>query len=606
MHADLRRGLVAAACSAGDDAYDPGWGLLRVEATYNPIHTRIVSGVAHRYVASLSYALALCEAGRYERAERVLLRCVADQDTDPRSDTYGLWSYYAEEPLGDMRPPDWNQADFNGRALAMVLLRHRQALTPATREAVGTALHHAARSIARRDVSMDYTNIAAKGTFVTLAAGRLLDDPVLGRYAMERLRRFAANVDATGSFVEYNSPTYWTITTQAITAIGQYLADDEVRATAGRLSEVAWRHLAARWHAPSGQLAGPMSRTYGDDTAGNQGLLLFLRTALGDVAPFGSVEPRPDVELVWPAVLEPSVPAGCAAAFTAPPAGILRRELFAHGEAIDDAPEQRGGAAVPEIVGTTWLDPVLALGTINQADTWLQRRNLLAQWAVAGEAPWRRPARSVRLRVLKDGADFASGSFSSVQDGSAALWVVGFASPGGDRHLHLDLLDRGATFLAAALVVAFDFAGAGDAVVRVGEQAATPGAVFGLGSTVSVLTGGVECRIGLVDGDFGGARPWGRIRRDGDRLAVEIVLLAAQHPVELDLASAGQAFVAGTFELATAGGGRSPSPPETRRSADGIELAWRELWLRGRTRVGTRGDHAAGFASSAPGMRPGR
>ncbi|PZF82274.1 hypothetical protein [Jiangella anatolica] len=539
---------------------------------------------------------------RHGRAHgRVLLRCVADQDTDPRSDTYGLWSYYAEEPLADMRPPDRNQADFNGRTLAMVLLRHRSALDPAVAEAMGAALRHAARSVARRDVSMDYTNIAAKGTFVTLAAGRLLGDADLAGYARDRLRRFAANLEATGSLVEYNSPTYWTITTQAITAIGQYIDDDEVRATAERLCDIAWRHLAARWHAPSGQLAGPMSRTYGDDTADNPWLLTFLRTALDDAEPFGSFEPRPDVELVWPAVLEPSVPARYVAGFTSVPAGSLRRELFARGDTAHAAVEQRGAAVVGEIVGTTWLDPVLALGTINQADTWLQRRNLLGQWVAPGDRPWRRPARCVRLRVLKDGADFASGSFSSVQDGKAALWVVGFASPGGDRHLHLDMLARGAPVAATSLVVSLDFAGAADAVVRVGERTAGDGDEFGLDAPVSVVTGGVECTIGVVDAAFGHTKPRGRLRRDGHRVAVDIVLLAADRPVDLDLASVGQAFVAGTFELARVDERwRPPSSAGVRRSTHGIELSWSGLWLRARTSVGTRADHAAAFSSSAP------
>ncbi|RIQ21470.1 hypothetical protein [Jiangella rhizosphaerae] len=601
MDADLRRRLVAAARAAGDDLFDARWELLRVAAKDNPIHTRIVTGHAHPYVASLSYALALCEAGRYERAERILLRCVADQDADPRSDTYGLWSYYAEEPLAAMRPPDWNQADFNGRTLAMVLLRHRRALTPAVAEAVTGALRHAARSVARRDVSMDYTNIAAKGTFVTLAAGQLLGDADLARYARDRLRRFAANVAATGSFAEYNSPAYWTITTQAITAIGQYVDDDEVRAAARRLGEVAWRHLAARWHAPSGQLAGPMSRTYGDDAADNPGLLTFLRTALDDAEPFGSFEPRPDVELVWPAVLEPSVPARYVAAFTSAPAGTLRRELFARVDTAHGAAEQRGGTAVDEVVGTTWLDPVLALGTINQADTWLQRRNLLGRWVAPGDAPWRQPARCVRLRVLKDGADFASGSFSSVQEGTAVLWVVGFASPGGDRHLHLDMLAPGVPVAATSLVVSFDLAGAADAVVRVGERVVDDGDGFTLGAPVGVVTGGVECTIGVVDAAFGDMRPYGRVRRDGDRLAVDVVLLAADRPVEVDLASVGQAFVAGTFELAPVGERRRPSSPTgVRRSAHGIELGRPGMWLRARTSVGTRADHAAAFASSAP------
>ncbi|WP_026877157.1 hypothetical protein [Jiangella gansuensis] len=599
---ELDRMLIAAACEAGDRSYDAEWGLLRVRAHFNPIHTRIVSGHGHRYVASLSYAVALCEAGRFDRAQRILLRCIEDQDTDPASPTYGLWGYYAEEPVADMQPPDRNQADFNGRALATVLLRHQPSLPDTVRQAALTSLAHAARSIVRRNVSMDYTNIAAKGTFVTLAAGQLLDDAGLTGYGRDRLRRFAANVDRTGSFVEYNSPTYWAITSQALTAIAQYADEAETRREADRLAALAWRHLAAHWHAPSGQQAGPMSRTYGDDLAQNSGLAMFLRKALGGRAPFGSFEPAdPEVELVWPAVLEPQVPEELAAEFTELPEPQQRRVLFAVGDAAHGAGEQRGGTALRAIVGTTWREPTLTLGTINQSDTWLQRRNLLGRWTEPGDAPWRQPARYVRLRVLKDGVDFASGSFSSVQHGSAALWVVGFASPGGDRHLHLDLIAQGEAFEATSITVSFEFAGAADAVILVGDQQAGPGDGFGIGDVVRVVTAGVELAIHLAAGDFGGTRPHGVLRRDGDKVFVDVDLFRSPEPAAVDLTTIGSAFVAGTFAMTRPDERQDRTRlPTVRTLPAQIELSGSGMWLRARTMVGTRADHAAAFASSAP------
>lgn len=106
-----------------------------------------MSGHGHRYVAGPSYALALCEAGRFDRARLILLRCTDDQDADPASPTYGLWGYYAEEPVAHMRLPDWNRADFIGRAPATVLLRHRPSLPDAVRAAVLAASGHAARCV---------------------------------------------------------------------------------------------------------------------------------------------------------------------------------------------------------------------------------------------------------------------------------------------------------------------------------------------------------------------------------------------------------------------------------------------------------------------------
>ncbi|MFP3670057.1 hypothetical protein SB717_33740, partial [Priestia sp. SIMBA_032] len=105
-----------AARRGGDAGYDPRRGLILADATPNPIHTRIVTGRAHRIRDSLAYVLALWELhrpgdtvidgeDRISRAARVLDEVLTLQDTDPASDTYGIWSYWAEEPLSEMAPP---------------------------------------------------------------------------------------------------------------------------------------------------------------------------------------------------------------------------------------------------------------------------------------------------------------------------------------------------------------------------------------------------------------------------------------------------------------------------------------------------------------------
>lgn len=615
----LDRRLVDAACAAGDRAFDPAWNLMLVEATYNPIHTAIVSGFAHRYVPSLSYALALCEAGRFERAERILHRAVADQDDDPASDTYGLWGYYAEEPVHEMVPPDWNQADFNGRLLSFVLLRHRSALSAPLRAAVETAVRHAAYSIIRRNVSMYYTNIAAKGTFVTLAAGQVLDDPKLRRYGRDRLGRLYAVVSESGSFAEYNSPTYWTITAEALTAIVDYIDDDRARELAQTLMDGAWAHLARHWHAPSGQLAGPMSRSYTADTAETPELLAFLRKAIEEASPFSSAPlPDEDLTVIVPAVLRPRVPDDLCAQFTEVPDAALDRELFVTQKGGSGALEQAGGTAVPEIVGCTWREPALTLGTVNQADTWTQRRNLLGYWTAPGDVAWRQPARRVRLRVLKDGYDFAAGSFSSVQQGRAALWGVSFATPGGDRHIHLDTIDYEQTFMASSLRVSLEIGGVSDAMLRRNGAGVEIGAELTVGDVVSVVTEGAEIVMVLAAAGFGHAEPGGRLRRlENGTFAVDVDLLDEPEPVPVDLASLGRAFVAGAVVLgvegAGAGGAALASPVRVDDDRTALDLWWdapvgagasSELRLRFRAETGTRDDHAAALETTVDGVHP--
>lgn len=627
------RRLVEIAVAAGDACFDPEWDLLRVVAKDNPIHTRIVTGEAHNLVQSAYYALALLESADHaetteatpvpavaaderRRAEAILHRLVRLHDDDPASSTFGLWGYYAEESAREMVPADWNQADFHGRVLAFVLLRHADVLDPGLRDAVEAALGRAARSIVRRGVSMDYTNIAAKGTFVTLAAGQLLDDAELTAYGRERARRFAANLDRTGSVAEYVSPPYWAIAAEAFTAVGQYVVDPKARRVAAGVVDRLWHHLAHHWHAATGQVTGPMARMYVADVADQPGLTALLAKATGQAAPFDRYPlPDADVHLVVPAVVDPVLPAGLRDELLRPADHGTGRELFTRWTGGAEAREQAGGAEVA-VVGTTWRAPQVTLGSVNQADTWLQRRNLLAFWAPPGEVPWSRPARSLRLRLLKDGQDFASGSFSSVQQDGAALWMLSLASPGGDRHLHLDTIDPGEVFAAGRIVARLELAGVPDAEVRVDGAPAVAGAVVPEGSTVTVRTDGVEIALRHLGGALAGRPVTARwVSSGGAEAALEVELdlagvRADDDPGAVRLRPGVEAWLAGLVTIrppteAPVGGAATAS-----RDGDAVHAAWRpvgggpDLELVACAVIGTRAQHGAELVTRVGGEPP--
>jgi hypothetical protein len=173
-------------------------------------HTALRGVRVHPLREAFSCAGLLIETGdpaRCERAARMLRRDLQAHDRDPQSRTYGIWPYYWEEPLRQMEAPDWNWADFCGSELLLIVYRHPERLAEDLREPVREAIGHAARSVQRRNMGPHYTNICALGTFVALAAGRWLGEADLWDYGMDRLRRFAAHTDGTGSFNEYNSPT---------------------------------------------------------------------------------------------------------------------------------------------------------------------------------------------------------------------------------------------------------------------------------------------------------------------------------------------------------------------------------------------------------------
>ncbi|MEM1543049.1 MAG: hypothetical protein QXV82_10505 [Ignisphaera sp.] len=81
-------------------------------------------------------------------------RVVSAQDNNPKSPTYGIWPYFLEESLSQMKIPDWNWADFIGSTLLLIEIRHGEKLSPSLREEVRRAIENAARTIEREGMSL--------------------------------------------------------------------------------------------------------------------------------------------------------------------------------------------------------------------------------------------------------------------------------------------------------------------------------------------------------------------------------------------------------------------------------------------------------------------
>jgi hypothetical protein len=284
---------------------------------------------------------------------------------------------------------------------------------------------------------MSYTNIAIQGTFVTLCAAELLGDKDLLAYSVDRWRRFCAEVDRTGSFAEYNSPTYANVAIANLTRLRMYGRHAETMALVDKVHERFWKHIALHWHAPSKQLAGPMSRCYSTDIGAPVWLQKALDNRLFWVALADLKDEnrgRPDGET---AMLDWAVPERLVPYFLRLDKPRQHREVF--------LPAAEG---VRPVQGTTWLTPEYALGSVNRGDFWVQRRPLLAYWGTP-------PARYAALRFLHDDYDFASAQFYSVQEKNWVLGWVNFKSPGGDKHPSLDMVKNGA-FAAESLSLRLD------------------------------------------------------------------------------------------------------------------------------------------------------
>ncbi len=555
--------LLQKALTARDQRFDPSQSMLRVllgpEYRY---HTRLRECQAHPTRESLEYALLLLEDGTRERTERALRivdRVLPLQVTDPESKWYGLWGWYLEEPPEKMAPADWNWADFNGSLLGQIDFRHGARLPQDLRRRMRESLLHAARSIVRRDASPSYTNIAVLGGFVTLAAGELLGDRELLDYGRERMRRVCAEVDRTGSFAEYNSPTYARVTLAALTRIRMYLKQEEARRRAAAVERRLWEHMAAHWDAARKQFTGPMSRCYSNDF----GRPVWFEKALGGRLKLATPDNRTGDDDGETALHDFRCPEDLAPRFLAAVPGRMHRELY---------------IADPPTSGASYFSRDFSLGSASRSDFWVQRRPLIGYFGDAS-----RPARVLQLRVVKDGYDFSSAVFHSVQDRGRVLAVIGFRNPGGDRHISLDPI-RGGRFECGRLFAEFHLDGLpGDARVEGDEKQAV------------IESSMLRARFTLLGGRFG-ARPLAvRLHPRDGTLTATIDFKPPEAPRVVEWARVRTGYAALALEVADAGAAFAEAQPRMRLEGDAADLEWGDLSMRALTRVATVEEHGRVF-----------
>lgn len=436
----IQRERLLRALKSQDSSYDPAEHMLRRPFSSPGYHTTLHGGFVHPTRESLTYAVALLDSGDEEyrqRAEAILRRVVALQDTDPNSKTFGIWSWFMEEPLSKMSPPDWNWADFCGTQLLQVALDHRDRLPADLMAQIDATIKHAARSIEKRNVGPGYTNIAIMGTYVTLVAADLYHLTDLHEYAFARLQRFHEYTLREGAFTEYNSPTYTVVALTELGRMRQHVKDEKALAMVNDIYRMAWEEIAQHFHAPTRQWAGPHSRCY-STLLGKNVLALIERATEGRVrfgvadAMSGLDEHR--VSLPCPRDLEPF--------FTRlqAPRALIRTFV----------------REAPAIIGTTYLAPEFTLGSINRGDLWNQRRDLVAYWGTAEHPSY------LHVRFLHDGYDFSDAQFFSVQREGRVLAGINFATDGGDTHVSLDRI-KDATIRAKDLRLRFELGGAAGA-----------------------------------------------------------------------------------------------------------------------------------------------
>lgn len=477
-----------------DRQFDPALSMIRGVASDIRYHSKIRQGTTvHITRDTAEYAFALLECGEAEqiiRASTILDQLITLQDQCPTSPTYGIWSWFYEEPLDKMSPPDWNWADFIGTQLVQILWRNAQKIEVSLRDKISAAIRHAALSIIRRDVTMAYTNIAIMGTYVTVLAGAILGDKEILDYGKKRLRRFAAFTKEWGGFQEYNSPTYTVVALTDLSRMLRDFTDDEDLAIARKIHDQAWKGIALHWHTRSRQWAGPHSRSY--QTLLSPNTLDFIQQGLGQRVVLTANPP--------PSLNESTLPIQCP-------------ERYARYFLEETAPRTERlkiSAGSPDLYGTTYLAKAFALSSEEHGTFWNQARSLVAY------AANRSGATALQLRFIKDGYDYSSAKLLASQNEGRILAGICFASDGGDLHCNLDRI-QDATVEASDWRLRIELHGQLE-VPQLPKSFSTETPItFALGDGATVAI-----RIPWVE--FGGVEPRWEVTQENGKTGLDLVL----------------------------------------------------------------------------------
>ncbi|WYL92739.2 MAG: hypothetical protein HEQ35_01720 [Gloeotrichia echinulata IR180] len=525
--------------------YDPVEKMLRVPFSSPGYHTQLTGGMVHPTKNSLDYAVALLDTQDEtyrKRAEDILRRIIALQDQNPNSKTYGIWSWYLEEPLAKMSPPDWNWADFLGTQLLQVSLYHRHRLAPDLAKKLDQAIVHAARSIQRRNVSLGYTNIAIMGTYVTLVTAETYNIPDLRNYALDRLQRFYDYTQKMGGFPEYNSPTYNVTNLESLGRLRLHVKNTNAKKLVGDLYRLAWEEIAYHFHAPTRQWAGPHSRNY-KTLLGTRVLDIIQR------ATEGRVNFRLDTS---PTLEEHRLP------LPAP------RDLEGYFTFLNQA---RTFVENLDIGGfktilTTYLHPAFTIGSVNYSDLWNQRRSLLAYWGTSEKPSY------LHLRFLHDGYDFAAAQLFSVQNKERVLAGINFATNGGDTHIVFDKLKDG-VIKAKDLRLRFEFGGeAGKNQLQLPKDLKSP---------VNLNVGNLYFQIAVPYAQFGNTSGTWQVGKTDTTSYLDLVLYSGQQKT-IRLGDLKQAGIGFALQMGTKQYKSVPNVTAT-VSSDILKLKWNNLVL---------------------------
>ncbi len=217
--------------------------------------------VFHATIPGMNLAVELMRNGTpadLERAGQVMDAVFESQERREGAAHFGNFKWEREDEAVE----DLNAVHFTIMPLIRALHDIGGKLPEDLRQRAEKGIRFGLQAIARIDVHLRYTTIAAADIFDTCIGGELLgDDTVIAR-GRDKLRRWLAFTDRSGTFYEYNCPGYTGMSIERLAELAQRTADPGTRVLAkvfaARVGLSAFLHA----HPSTGRWVGPFSRAY--------------------------------------------------------------------------------------------------------------------------------------------------------------------------------------------------------------------------------------------------------------------------------------------------------------------------------------------------------
>jgi hypothetical protein len=457
---------------------------------------------------SIGYATVLMDSGEEEHRQRaldILETALPTQHNQPGDRYHGNWPKFLEEPIVPNKRFDGNQADFIAMALLDILARHEQRLPEEMKEQIRERLLLAADYIQSRTIPATYTNAYFMGILNLLAIGERYDRPELVEAGLEHLRKIHELAMDQGSYTEYQSPNYTSLVLDILYRLLSWVEHPEARAMGAELYEETWRQIASQYHPPSQQWAGPQLRNRGGEEILSDGKAWMIRRAVDGSygIPPESVQPsRKTANLVR---IPHRLPGDMRKYFNdlPEPRQVVQSYFSLTPVSLKFLPDDYTNRHdfIRETIGTTFLHPQFALGTVNRGHFAPDRRGIMAHWGTPEQAG------AMIIQFYKDGIPFCAPQHFGIQDRNRALYAINLSTNGGDTHWFFDRING--TIEPRDLRIRIEFLGIGKdaklfildkeqriAEVRSGEL------TFRIAVPVALFNGNaVELRIGAPQPD---------------------------------------------------------------------------------------------------------